>query len=142
MFTRDMNRALDRTSPGEGPGCPIPINLAGGVTAVVAAGATQDITIRPPKDVVLTHLCVGGEYASRFLIRSINIENDNLFATVGEIPAEMYRPDSRVNRLPNKFVRGGRDIVISVRNISGADSPFVGAFVGDEGDLAERARRA
>lgn len=142
VFTRDMNRALDRTSPGEGPACPIPLNLAGGVTATVGAGLTQDITVRPPKDIVLTHLCVPGEYASRFLIRSITVENDSIFASVGEIPAEMFRPDSNINRLPNKFVRGGRDIVISVRNISGADSPFVGALVGDEGDLAERARRA
>lgn len=142
VFTRDMNRALDRTSPGEGPACPIPLNLTGGVTAVVAAGGTQDITVRPPKDIVLTHLCVPGEYASRFLIRSITVENDSIFASVGEVPAEMFRPDSNINRLPNKFVRGGRDIVISVRNISGADSPFVGALIGDEGDLAERARRA
>lgn len=140
-FTPAMNRVMDRSSPGEGPGCSIPINLPAGPTGNVAAGASVEITVRPPKDVVLTNLCIPGDIAARFAVGPITVENDNLFATAGVVPAEQFRPDSRLNRLPNKLVRGGRDIVITVRNLSGADSAFIASFVADEGDLLERARR-
>jgi len=141
-LSKDLNRVLSRISPGEGPKTPMPVNLAGGVTDTVPAGGTVRITVRPPKDLILSDLIIAGEFASRFVINSITVQGDPVFATEGFITAEQFRPDSTKSRLPFVWADGGKDIVISVTNVTGAASQFWGQFLGDEGTLEERKARA
>lgn len=141
-LSTDLKKVLSRMSPGEGPKTPLPVNLAGGVTDTVAAGATVTITIRPPKDYIIAELIIPGELASRFVINGITVAGDPIFATEGFITAEQFRPDSPSRRLPHVWADGGKDIVLRATNISGAASQFFGQFLGDEGTLEERQNRA
>lgn len=140
QFTRDFQRVLERSQKGEGPHCPLPVNLPGGYTAVVAAGATVGITVSPPKDFVLLSLVIPRHLVDRFIITQINVENDSLLSNTGFLPADVFAADSRKSELPRRLVRGGRSILLSVQNISGADSQFWGAFIGDEAETESRAR--
>lgn len=139
-FTPDFQRVLSRSQVGEGPHCPLPINLPGGYTAVVGAGAPVTITVTPPKDFVLQSLVIPRHLTDRFVITAINVENDSLLSNTGFLPADVFAADSRKGELPRRLVRGGRSITIAVQNISGADSQFWGAFIGDEAETESRAR--
>lgn len=139
-FTRDFQRVLERSTKGEGPHCPLPINLPGGYTGVIGAGASATITVTPPKDFVLQSLVIPRHLTDRFIVTAINVENDSLLSNTGFLPADVFAADSRKGELPRRLVRGGRSITIAVQNISGADSQFWGAFIGDEGETEARAR--
>lgn len=139
VITKDLSRVLDRQGPGEGPHTPLP--LTGSAGQVVAANNSFPITVRPPKDFILTGLHLASEIAERTVIDSIVIEGDPIYAASGSIPGGSFDPKSNRTNLPRRLCKGGRDIVMTLRNISSADIIAYGTFWGDEGDVEQRVNR-
>lgn len=104
--------------PGEGAYAP----LNWQTTAAIAAGATETVTISPPKDFQLHSLMVPDAHSHEIAITEIKVEGNLLFANGGELLGQAFRSDSRYNRLPQRTVRGGRDISVTIKNIKASGS--------------------
>ena len=135
---RNLALALRRVGPGEGPYTHIP--FTDGTGRVIAAAGTQQFTLNPPKDVIILGMLLPADMAPRIVVDSILAEGDPLFSNAGAILGDCFRPDSTMNKLPRRPVRGGRTIIVTLRNISAADLTLIGAsmFV-DEGEIKDRA---
>ena len=138
--TRDLSRVLSRRGPGEGPNTPLPLTSTAG--QAIAANDVAVINLSPPKDYIVQGLHLQGEHAERLVIDSIVIEGDPLYAVPGSIPGGSFAPTSTRSNLPSRLCKGGRSIVVTLRNITGAAITAYGTFWGDEGDVSERANRA
>lgn len=83
----------------------------------VADAASQTFDIDIIEDTFLAHLVVQGA-AEGMLVTAISIDNDGLIN--GEVPANIFRPDSVVNPLFMHLVSKNSTIRVTVENNSGA----------------------
>jgi hypothetical protein len=126
--------AEGRISPGEGAWSRLPVNDSTGFDGTIAANTTEDITITPPKDFTPYYFVVDERNIHNFLIDSIKVEGDELLATSGSIPAANFGRSSSWCGLPRRTCRGGRNIVLRVRNRAAVAKNFVAEFIGVEDD--------
>ena len=109
-----------------------PRQLVIGITSptIVAAAATQIITLQPQEIFRLDRLVVANSVASAFGISDVKVGKDSQFVAAGEVPSEVFSNLSVGVSLKGDTAKPGIIISVSVVNNSGAAAFFRGAIIG------------
>jgi hypothetical protein len=110
------------------PAVPLPVDSLAQAAGGIAAGATLVINVVPLSRVRITNFTISRGIAPNFVINAIQAGRVNLLVGGGSIPADRYAGDSNRGPLEVPLVEAGTIIQVSVTNISGAASRFLGVF--------------
>lgn len=115
-----------QTAPGPVDEVPLPVESTGNV----AAGASAVITVTSQIIFQPRRLIIPPSLAPFFVVSSIMVGNVPLFAGSGNIPGEVFTPDSVGANVRKTTATPGLGIVITVQNIDAVGHAFRAVLFG------------
>ena len=108
----------------------LPINLSGGPTATVAAGATVQIVTPVQKVFRCNRLIIPSDVAGGYVVNNIAVGVNPQFAATGSLPGRMFSEQSFGIKLHGDTAQVGQSITVSITNVSAGALVFVAAMQG------------
>lgn len=108
----------------------LPINLSGGPTATIAAGATVQIVTPVQKVFRCNRFIIPSDVAGGYVINNIAVGVNPQFAATGSLPGRMFSEQSFGIKLHGDTAQVGQSITVSVTNITAGALTFVAGFQG------------
>jgi hypothetical protein len=108
----------------------VPLNLAGGPTATIAAGATQIVSTTLQKRYRANRFILDSGVAGGYVINDIRVGVLPQLAATGSLPGRMFTETAVGIGLHADTGAPGIQLSVSVTNITGGALTFVAAFQG------------
>ena len=99
--------------------------------AGLAAAATAAYNSQPQVLFRPERLVIPGSIAPSFLVNSLTVGKDNMFANANPVPAEVFAPNAVGVRLKLATAQVNSLITISVTNLSGGTLRFMACLIGE-----------
>lgn len=108
----------------------LPINLSGGPTATIAAGATVQIVTPVQKIFRCNRLIIPSDVAGGYVVNNIAVGVNPQFAATGSLPGRMFSEQSFGIKLHGDTAQVGQSITVSVTNVTAGPLTFVAGMQG------------
>lgn len=108
----------------------LPLNLAGGPTATIAALTTVTVQAQPQKLFRVNRLIISSDVAGAFCINDIRVGVRPQLASVGSLPGRMFSEQAFGIKLHGDTANISQIIFVTVQNLTNAAVPFIAGMQG------------